>query len=82
MSIIYEPFHIEAKQEPDILSPIEEAADEAVDELTDEVILDRDGIHYINSRVLNPDKDTEKTLDPKFLDLVDSVMKPATPGAP
>jgi hypothetical protein len=47
----------------------------------DVVILERDGIHYINNQVLNPDKDTEKTLDHKFLNLVESVMKPAAPDA-
>jgi hypothetical protein len=47
-----------------------------------EVILERDGIHYIDNQVLNPDGETVKALDQKFLDLVDSVINPVTPNAP
>jgi hypothetical protein len=89
MPIIYEPFHAKTNQDPEILTAMEEAdlpltpppAEEPEDRPADEVILERNGIHYINNRMLNPDKDTEKALNPKFLNLVESVIKPAAPGA-
>ncbi|MDR1318269.1 MAG: hypothetical protein LBJ90_01475 [Treponema sp.] len=40
-----------------------------------EVVLERNGIHFINNRVFSPDKETEKNLDPDFRKLVDSVIK-------
>jgi hypothetical protein len=47
----------------------------------EQVILERDGIHYINSRFINPGEETKKNLDKKFLDLVDSVIKSENPDA-
>jgi hypothetical protein len=40
-----------------------------------EVILERNGLHFINNRVLSPDRETEKNLDPEFRKLVDSVVE-------
>jgi hypothetical protein len=71
---------METRQDPEILSAPAEAAvprsGEPADELSGEVILERNGIHYINNRMFFPDKDTEKTLDHKFVNLVESVIKP------
>jgi hypothetical protein len=47
----------------------------------EEVILERDGIYYINSRFMNPGEETEKNLDQKFFDLIDSVINPESPPA-
>jgi hypothetical protein len=87
MPIMYKPFRIETNQEPEILTAFEEADIPVTETASGEppadlVILERDGIHYINNRVLNPDKDTEKALNPNFLNLVKSLIKPAAPGAP
>jgi hypothetical protein len=75
---------IETGGEPEVLnSPDGESQDdyeeEAIEELSgeilDEVILEKGGIHFINSKVLNPDRETEKDLDADFRKLVDSVIK-------
>jgi hypothetical protein len=91
---MYKPFHAETNRNPEILTAAEEVgippapppdrepADGPADSPGGEVILERNGIHYINNRMLNPDKDTEKTLNPKFLNLVESVIKPVSPGSP
>jgi hypothetical protein len=39
------------------------------------VILERDGVHYIDRRVMTPDRETVKKLDQDFLGLVNSVLK-------
>jgi hypothetical protein len=41
-----------------------------------ETILERNGLHVINSRVFSPDRETEKNLDSDFKKLVDSVIGP------
>jgi hypothetical protein len=83
---MYEPFYFGTTQEPELLWALEgegTAEQESAPETpAKEVILERDGIHYINNRALEPDGETVKTLDQKFLDLVDSVINPASPGAP
>ncbi|MDR2258007.1 MAG: hypothetical protein LBE14_02535 [Treponema sp.] len=87
---MYEPFRVEINQDPEILTALEDAEIPPVEtspwkpegEPAEGVILERDGVHYINHRVLNPDEDTEKILNPQFLNLVESVMKPAAPGVP
>jgi xanthine dehydrogenase molybdopterin-binding subunit B len=80
MPVIYKPFYSESIQDPEVLTalPAEDVpgAETLSEEVEDEIILERDGIHYINNQVLHPDEDTEKALDPKFLDLVESVIKP------
>jgi hypothetical protein len=86
MPILYKLFHIEAKKDPEVLQSLggdEPPEGEALSgEPEDEVILERNGIHVINSRVLHPDKETKKTLDLQFLNLVESVIKPEKPGTP
>jgi hypothetical protein len=49
-------------------------------DMPEEVILERDGIHYINSHVLAGAG--EKSLDQKFLDLVESVTGSPESGPP
>jgi hypothetical protein len=82
---IYEPFRVEINGDPEILPAFEDGdipLPEAPGSPADAVILERNGIHYINNRALNPDKDTEKTLNPKFLSLVESVIKRTDSEAP
>jgi hypothetical protein len=85
MPIIHEPFHFEAAQNPEILQALgndEFSGGEAPEDPAEEVILEQNGIHYVNRRVLSPDQNTEKALDPQFLGLVESLINPANPGAP
>jgi hypothetical protein len=67
---MYKLFQMETQREPEILPAPE-----------DEVILERDGLHIINSRALNPDAETKKTLDHQFLNLVESLINPPKSGA-
>ncbi|MDR2158980.1 MAG: hypothetical protein LBP23_02810 [Treponema sp.] len=39
------------------------------------VILEQDGVHYIDRRIMTPDRETVKKLDQDFLGLVNSVLK-------
>jgi hypothetical protein len=71
MTIFYKPFSIETDRT--LGAPLEAPAEE--------VILERDGIHYINSRFMDPGEEAEKNLDKKFLDLIDSVVNPEDIGA-
>ncbi|MDR0624073.1 MAG: hypothetical protein LBG10_06540 [Treponema sp.] len=84
MPIIYEPFRIEINREPEILSALEDEdlgfSETPMENPAELVILERNGIHYINNRALHPDEDTEKSLNPKFLSLVESVIKPDGKG--
>ena len=77
---------MEAQCDPEILPALEAEtllAEEVPEvEPEDEVILERDGIHYVNSRALNPDKETKKTLDHNFLNLVESLINPPHSGRP
>jgi hypothetical protein len=74
---------VETKGEPELLNSLdgsspddyEEALEELSDEILDEVILEKGGIHFINSKAFNPDRETEKNLDADFRKLVDSVIK-------
>jgi hypothetical protein len=94
---VYTPFQTAITGDPEILqalddndgfpageSPAENRTDAAdpADDMPEEVILERDGIHYINSRFFNPQGETAKNLDQKFLDLVESVSPAPDPGAP
>jgi hypothetical protein len=75
---MYKLFQMEPRRDPEVLLPPEDdegpaaAAPDAEPE--DDVILEQDGIHVINKRVLNPDTEIQKNLDPKFLDLVESII--------
>jgi hypothetical protein len=42
---------------------------------SENVILEREGVHYIDNSVFDPNKETENNLDPEFKKLVDSVIK-------
>jgi hypothetical protein len=92
MTILYKPFSIETDQVPgalpldaspgggplivDIDPPEPHPVNRGDPEPPEEVILERDGIHYINSRFMDPGAETKKNLDQKFLDLIDSVINP------
>jgi hypothetical protein len=39
-------------------------------------ILERDGVHFINSCLFSPDTETLENMDENFKDLVNSVVKP------
>ena len=43
--------------------------------VTGDIILEQDGVHYIDRRVMTPDRETVKKLDQDFLSLVNSVLK-------
>jgi hypothetical protein len=83
---MYKLFQMESLRNPEILGVLEDdeaPAEEVLPvEPEEEVILERDGIHVINSRILNPDGEIQKTLDHKFLNLVESLIKPPGAGAP
>jgi hypothetical protein len=62
LPLIYRPFLIEENSEPDSL------------DVYDEVIEEKDGVHYINKNALATDQPAPEALDPEFRDLVDSVL--------
>jgi hypothetical protein len=86
MPLIYKLFQMESFQNPEVLEALETdevPAEEVLPvEPEEEAILERDGIHVVNSRVLNPDGETKKTLDHQFLNLVESLIKPPGSIAP
>ncbi|MDR0877051.1 MAG: cache domain-containing protein [Treponema sp.] len=69
ISVLYRPFLVQDRGDPEILEPLPE--DAAAD---GEIILERGGLHFINNNILTPDIGMEKTLDPAFKYLVDSVL--------
>jgi hypothetical protein len=77
------PFLFEAAREPEYLKPSvgevsvpkKPVSSSREETPISEVILERNGVHFINNRVFNPDKETEKNLDSDFRKLVDSVIK-------
>jgi hypothetical protein len=82
---MYKLFQMEFQGNPEILPALENEKDPAeaapAAKPGDEVILEQDGIYIINSRALNPDAETKKNLDPKFLNLVESIIDPSKSGA-
>jgi hypothetical protein len=58
------PFLFASNQRPKILKALD-----------DDVIQERDGVHFINKSVFKPGRDMEKNLDSEFKELVDSVLK-------
>jgi hypothetical protein len=86
LAILYKPFYLETNTDPETLEPLGEntppGGEIPPEEPRHEVIMERDGIHFINHRLLSPETAARETLDPDFLDLVESVIKPAKPGAP
>jgi hypothetical protein len=83
MPIVYKPFGVEINRAPEVLTAPEgedaPVLEDLPEELTEEIILEQDGVHYINSQALKADTDTEKALDLEFLNLVESVTKPQDP---
>jgi hypothetical protein len=72
MSLIYRPFLIEDKSG---LQSLELAAAGSEEDAVSEVIEEREGVHYVNSEILNQDPETEKTLNRDLKTLIDSVIK-------
>jgi hypothetical protein len=81
MPLVYSPFLIEHRINPQVLTaergPSSGTAGAAGkgDAGTRDVILEQDGVHYVNRSVMTPDRKTIKNLDQDFLSLVDSVLK-------
>jgi hypothetical protein len=81
MSLMYKPFLYadfsdpqdleslpdDPKKKPEPGSPGEDDGDNVIEE--------REGVHYINREILNPGPTTGKPLNPDFENLVNSVMK-------
>ncbi|MDR1444286.1 MAG: hypothetical protein LBI94_05360 [Treponema sp.] len=67
LPLIYQPFLFRENAKPCVLRPLTEPGGEPIHE--------QDGIHLINSDILDPTLETSQTLDPKFLRLVESILK-------
>ncbi|GHU72837.1 hypothetical protein FACS189450_11380 [Spirochaetia bacterium] len=63
MPLFSRPFLFTANQRPKILKALD-----------DDVIQERDGVHFISASVFEFGKDMEKNLNSEFKDLVDSVL--------
>jgi hypothetical protein len=63
---IYQPFLFRANNKPLPLRPLEAR--------TVESIREQDGIHLVNSDILDPKLEAANRLDPKFLQLVESIL--------
>jgi hypothetical protein len=72
MSLVYPPFLLEDRTNPELLSAGVPGSSGGEKQ---DVILERDGVHYIDRGAMTPDKKTIKNLDQDFLRLVDSVLK-------
>ncbi|MDR2176935.1 MAG: hypothetical protein LBP20_02705 [Treponema sp.] len=66
LPLIYRPFQFQGNSKPIPLRPLPEPAEELIHE--------RDGLHLINSDILDPTLETTRELDPKFLRLVESII--------
>ncbi|MDR0641435.1 MAG: hypothetical protein LBG07_03145 [Treponema sp.] len=66
LPFIYKPFLFRENSKPLPLRPLEDQAPEAIRE--------RNGLHQINSDILDPKLETLDNLDPKFLRLVKSII--------
>jgi hypothetical protein len=83
MPLVYSPFFIEYRRNPEVLTAGHAPPPRAADRTgagkdgagAREVILEQGGVHYINRGVMAPDRETIKKLDQDFLHLVDSVLK-------
>jgi hypothetical protein len=88
LSLINRPFLIQANHEPELLqavsgddsAPPPSAEPEAPEEGAGDVILEQDGVNYINPSVFMPDRKTEESLDRDFQNLVDSLTGEETEG--
>ncbi|GHT55194.1 hypothetical protein FACS1894109_01280 [Spirochaetia bacterium] len=63
MALFSRPFLFMSNQRPKILKALE-----------DDVIQERDGVHFISDSVFEFGKDMEKNLNSEFKNLVDSVL--------
>jgi hypothetical protein len=79
LAVLYKPFYLETNTDPEILETLEKdqapERETAPEEPPHEVILEQDGIHLINKQILSPGTAARKTLDPEFLNLVESVIR-------
>lgn len=66
LPLIYQPFQFRGNAKPTLLRPLPEPGEGPVQE--------QDGIHLINSDILDPTLETTRNLDPKFLHLVESII--------
>ncbi|MDR3174159.1 MAG: hypothetical protein LBU19_07915 [Treponema sp.] len=66
LPFIYQPFLFRANNKPQSLRPLEDQPGELIREM--------DGIHLVNSDILDPKLETADRLDPKFLRLVESIL--------
>jgi hypothetical protein len=65
LPFIYRPFLFQGNEKPMLLRPLAEAG---------ESIREQDGIHLVNSEILDPNQESDRTLDPKFLNLIESIV--------
>jgi hypothetical protein len=65
LPFIYQPFLFQGNQKPILLRPLAEPG---------ESIREEDGIHLVNSDILDPNQESDRNLDPKFLHLVESII--------
>ncbi|MDR0401193.1 MAG: hypothetical protein LBH51_09680 [Treponema sp.] len=68
LPFIYRPFLFQGKSKPLSLR--------SIDDGTAEPIRERNGIHMINSDILDPDLESSNRLDPRILQLVESIIAP------
>jgi hypothetical protein len=66
LPFIYQPFLFRGNDKPLALRPLEDGKEEPIRE--------EDGVHVINSDILDPDLESSERLDPKFLQLVQSII--------
>lgn len=66
LPFIYQPFLFRGNGKPLPLRPLEDNEGESIRE--------QNGIHVINSNILDPDQESSDRLDPKFLQLVQSII--------
>jgi hypothetical protein len=66
LPLIYQPFQFRENKKPTLLRPLPEPGEGPVQE--------QDGIHLVNSDILDPTLETTRNLDPKFLRLVESII--------
>ncbi|MDR0669166.1 MAG: hypothetical protein LBF95_03705 [Treponema sp.] len=66
LPLVYQPFQFRENKKPAILRPLPEPGEGPIQE--------HDGIHLINSDILDPTLETTRKLDPKFLHLVESII--------
>jgi hypothetical protein len=87
MPLVHKLFQTGIAEDPEILPVLIEDTAPGGEEphlidAAEEVILEQDGIPYVNSQALSPGGKAAKALDQKFLNLVDSLVKPEGPDGP